>query len=139
MTTLTFHEDQLVHLASLLAGVASADGDFDVFEADEIGEILADLCEDDEIPLEVSRLIAAFDPDEFSEEDACEGLGLKTQQEKDAVLALIMRVAHSDDLADAQENAYIVRVAEYLGASFEEIDLNDMIEIVPPPMPPKLR
>ena len=134
MTTLTLRDDQITHLAGLLAGVASADGDFDVFEADEIGQILSDICKG-EIPLEASRLIAGFDPTEFSEPTACAALGLQTQEEKDAVLALIMRVAHSDNLADAQENAYLVRIAEYLGASFEEISLNDVIEIVPPPLP----
>lgn len=135
MTTLTFGDEQLVHLAGLLAGVANADGDFDVFEADEIGEILSSVCADDQIPLSVSRLIASFDPTQFAEREACAGLRLATQQEKDAVLALIMRVAHSDNLADAQENAYLVRIAEYLGASFEEIDPHDIIEIVPPPLP----
>lgn len=135
MTTLTFSDDQLMHLTGLLAGVASADGDFDVFEADEIGEILDEICAYESIPLSVSQMIVNFDYETFDEQASCDALHLQTQQEKDAVLALIMRVAHSDNLADAQENAYLVRVAEYLGASFEEIDLNDIIEIVPPPVP----
>ena len=139
MTTLTFSDEQFLHLAGLLAGVASADDDFDVFEADEIGDILSELCRFDQLPHPVSQLLLDFDVSSFSEQAACEGLGLQTQAEKDAVLGLVMRVAHSDNIADAQENAYLVRIAEYLGASFEEINLNDIIEIVPPPVPEHLR
>lgn len=135
MITLTLSDDQIYHLTSLLVGVASVDDDFDVFEADEIGDILDELCGGRAIPRDVSLMIANFDPASFSEEEACRALGLQTQQEKDAVLSLVMRVAHSDSIADAQENAYLVRVAEFLGASFEEIDLNDVIEIVPLPVP----
>ena len=84
MTTLTLRDDQITHLAGLLAGVASADGDFDVLEADEIGEILTDICDGDVIPLEASRLIVSFDPETFSEPDACAALDLQSQAEKDA-------------------------------------------------------
>lgn len=137
MTTLSLHDDQIVALAGLLAGVASADGDFDIFEAEEIGDILADLVPGHEVPLEASRLLAMFDPNEFSVEDACRNLALGAQREKDAVIALLMRVVHADDVSDAKENAYIVRVAECLGAHFEEVDMSDVIEIVtPPPLPP---
>lgn len=138
MTTLSLREDQVTHLAGLLAGVASADGDFDLFEADEIGEILTEITPGHQIPLEASRLIASFDAEAFSEEEACAALDLQTQREKDAVLALMMRVVHADAVSDAQENAYLVHVAELLGAHFEEIEMDDIIEIVtPPPLPPK--
>ncbi len=137
MTTLSLRDDQIVSLAGLLAGVASADGDFDVFEAEEIGDILIDLVPGPEVPLEASRLLAMYDFDEFSVEDACANLALEDQREKDAVVALLMRVVHADDVAHAKENAYIVRVATLLGATFEEVDLDDVIEIVtPPPLPP---
>lgn len=136
MTTLSLRDDQIVSLAGLLAGVASADGDFDVFEAEEIGDILTELVYGGEVPLEASRLLATFDPEEFSVEHACQHLELIDQREKDAVVALLMRVVHADDVAHARENAYIVRVATQLGAHFEEVDMDDVIEIVaPPPVP----
>lgn len=138
MTTLTLREDQIVSLAGLLAGVASADGDFDVFEAEEIGDILIELVAGDEVPLEASRLLAMFDYDEFSVEHACANLELTDQREKDAIVSLLMRVVHADDVAHAKENAFILRVATQLGAHFEEVDLDDVIEIVtPPPLPPR--
>jgi len=137
MTTLSLDEEQIVALAGLLAGVASADGDFDIFEAEEIGDILAELVPGHEVPLEAGRLLAMFDPNDFPVEKACRDLALQGQREKDAVITLLMRVVHADDVSDAKENAYIVRVAELLGAHFEEVDLNDVIEIVsPPPLPP---
>jgi uncharacterized tellurite resistance protein B-like protein len=136
MTTLNLREDQITHLAGLLAGVASADGDFDVFEAGEIGDILTDICPGHEIPLEASRLIANFEKVDFSVEEACAALNLQTQAERDAVLTLMMRVVHADDIPDIRENAYVTKVADLLGAHFEEIDMDDVIEIVtPPPIP----
>ena len=140
MTTLSLREDQIVALAGLLAGVASADGDFDVFEAEEIGEILADLVPDREVPLEASRLLATFTLDDFSVERACADLALTSQRAKDAVIALMMRVVHADNVSDAKENAFIVAVATELGAQFEEIDMDDVVEIVaPPPFPPPMK
>lgn len=137
MTTLSLNEAQITQLAGLLAGVASADGDFDIFEADEIGDILTEVVPGHEIPLEASRVLADFDFEGFSEEEACRVLALETQAEKDAVIALMMRVVHADDVSDASENAYIVKVAQLLGAHFEEVEIDQVIEIVtPPPLPP---
>lgn len=136
MTTLNLREDQITHLAGLLAGVAAADGDFDVFEAGEIGDILTEICPGHEIPLEASRLLANFEDSDFSVQTSCAALDLQTQAEKDAVVALMMRVVRADDITDIRENAYVVKVSELLGAHFEEVDMDDVIEIVtPPPLP----
>lgn len=135
-TILSLELEGLKQLADLLLGAAYSDGQFDGFEAGEISDILDEVA-DGELPVEVSKHLSGFNPDSFSVEDACEAMDLSTEEERQAVVALVTRVTEADSLHDLGETAYLRRVINALGgdASEYEAHLFDVVVIKPPPTP----
>jgi uncharacterized tellurite resistance protein B-like protein len=130
--------EQLLCLASILLGAAYADGSYDGAEAEEIGDILHDLIEDDSFPDQLADHIDTFDLDAFELDSVVDALSLEDDEERQAVLALVHRVTEADDVHDLEESDYIERLADLMGVEDEYYDdyIVDVIEVVePPPLP----
>lgn len=130
--------EQLLCLASILLGAAYADGSYDGAEAEEIGDILHELIDEDSFPGLLADHIDTFDREAFELESVVDALALEDADERQAVLALVHRVTEADDIHDLEESDYIERLADLLGVEDEYYDeyLIEVIEVIePPPLP----
>lgn len=113
--TLNLDTEQLKAVAEILAGAAWADDQFHGLEAETISKILTE-CADDEVAAEHARAhLSEFDRDAFDIDDAVERLGLESDPERAALLALVARVTDADFTHDFAESDYIESVASSLG------------------------
>ena len=111
---------QVKHIADVLLGAAHADGRTEMNEEAVIYQLLAGLLDGNELPEEIVRHIAGFDPARFDLERSCAALGLDAPADRRRLLALVAQVVDVDDEEDLDEGHYIIRLARCIGAAPEE-------------------
>ena len=139
MSMLSLSLPEICHVAELLLGAAHADGEFDGHEAEAIGEILRQLVPDATLPVEVTGHLAQFDVDDLDVTQTARELRSMSEQERLAILNLVVRVVDADQVHDMREDDYIERVAIALGVDAKHYEqfIVEIIEITPPPLPPQ--
>ncbi len=133
--------DELTRIAGVLMGAAYADGELDGNESSTVYTIMGQLLGERAIPDNILQYLESFNPELFDLKSVCSGLNLVTTEDRQALLALVGEIVEADDLHSHEEDDYIVRVAEAIGApkeEYAELTMN-MVEIashiVPPPIP----
>ncbi len=133
--------DELLLIAGILMGAASADGVVDGSEADTVKKIMAELVGYQPLPEDIDLFLQGFHPAQFHLQEACEKLHLATSEDRRSLLALVAEVTDADDVHADTEDAYIRKVAAFIGAEAEEfkdltMDIVFISSVSPPPLPP---
>ena len=138
MSTLSLNLSQICHVAELLLGAANADGEFDGHEAETIGDILRSLVSGEALPSQVTSHLAQFDVDELDVETSAAPLLALSEESREAILHLVVKVVDADEVHDMAEDHYIKQVANALDVDDSHVDqfTVDIIEITEIPTPP---
>ena len=121
--TLNLDTDQLKAVAEILAGAAWADDQYHGLEAETISRIISEHADDEYVASSVKQHLGSFDKDSFEVAAACERVGLDSDEQRSALVALVARVTDADFTHDFAESDYIASVAAALGldaASYRE-------------------
>jgi uncharacterized tellurite resistance protein B-like protein len=113
-TTLELNENQLQSLAHLLLGAAWADNELHGLEEAAVDRILKGLVEGGKLPAVVTDYVDSFDPEHVSIDEAVSGLGLDSEDNRRAVLELVVAVIDADFTYDFKEGDYVQNVATTL-------------------------
>lgn len=113
--TLNLDTEQLKAVAEILAGAAWADDQYHGLEAETISRIISEHADDEYIASNVKQHLGAFDKDAFDVADACSRVGLDSDADRAALIALVARVTDADFTHDFAESDYIASVAAALG------------------------
>lgn len=133
---LTLDETQMHAFADLLMGAAYADGEFDGMEAGEIADILHEVIGD--YPGELSLRLSQFAPEDLDIRASAGRLASLSKGERQAILALLVRVTDSDAIHDLAESEYLREVIDAMGCDTEGFEAQAFeVEIVSPPPLPK--
>lgn len=106
-TALKFDEEQYFSLAKLLLAAAYADGDFHALERDVIQDFLRNTIGDHMMNDRVVERLVEFDPKNCNVEKLVNGLRIETDEQHQAVLAIIAQVADADSKLDGGEETFI--------------------------------
>ncbi len=120
------HVRELCAIADILLGAAHADRDFDRQEGAAIEAILEDFVGPGNLPAAVVTHLTRFEPDRFDLVRACRALRFEEDEQRQALLALVLRVVAADQVADPLEDVYVRKVAQSIGAR---------PPVRPPPLP----
>ncbi len=128
---------RLLDCLDLLLGAAWSDGDLAVAERRALERLSAALTSGDTLTAETRRYFDGFDPGRFEPAITCARLGLgpgddplRTRRRR-AFLTLIGRVVDADGVLGTEEEAYVSRLTEQLGATAADFDglLDDLGEV----------
>lgn len=114
-TALRFDEEQYVHLAKLLLAAAYSDGEFHALERDVIQDFLGDVIGDREMNNRVIKQLVGFEPETFDVEAAVAELPIDSDEQHQAVLAVLARVTDADGEVDHDEIDYLGQIIDVLG------------------------
>lgn len=122
MSTEETHVRQLTAIAEILLGVAYADRRFEAAEYDVIRAILTTFSHLDELPKSVVDAISSFDPEAFDVSAAIDKLEV-VEDNRVALLRMILRVADADRVRDPEEQHYFHVVARTIGVGRSQTEL----------------
>ncbi|MCB9733139.1 MAG: TerB family tellurite resistance protein [Deltaproteobacteria bacterium] len=113
--------EQLIAIAELLLGAAHADGTVSWAERGVMGKVLASFVGTGELPDAVQAAISAFDPASFDVARAVSKLTLTTRRDRAELLGIVSQIVDADATLEPDEEGYLRRVAEAIGASDDEL------------------
>lgn len=105
--------DRILPLCELLLGAAYADKELKDQEKDEVRSLLEGLA--GELPTEVERKIASFDPATFDIAAAAAAFRGDSEDDRRKLLYLVAAVNEADEELDLSEDDYLRDVAKALG------------------------
>lgn len=128
---------RLLDCLDLLLGAAWADGVPGPAERDGLERLSAELGGGDVLTAEARRYFDAFEAGRFEPTIACARLGLGPgrdalrEQRRRAFLTLIGRVVDADGVLEPEEEAYVSRLTEQIGATQADLEavLDDIAEV----------
>jgi uncharacterized tellurite resistance protein B-like protein len=132
---------ELIRVAGVLMGAAYADEELSGDERATVYSILGQLVGEQEMPDEVLSFLEDFDPATFDLEETCRGLLLADREDKRALLSLVAEITEADEVHGWEEDDYLRRVAQAIGATQEDTQglTMEVVEIstltLPPPVP----
>jgi uncharacterized tellurite resistance protein B-like protein len=132
---------ELIRVAGVLMGAAYADEELSGDERATVYSILGQLVGEQEMPDEVLSFLEDFDPAGFDLEATCQGLLLADREDKRALLSLVAEITEADEVHGWEEDDYLRRVAQAIGATQEDTQglTMEVVEIstltLPPPVP----
>ncbi len=128
---------RLLDCLDLLLGAAWADGVPSDHERTSLEKMSAELCGGDRLTAEARRYFDAFDAARFEPTIVCARLGLSPgrdalrEQRRRAFLTLVGRVVDADGVLEPEEEAYVSRLTEQIGATAADLQavLDDLAEV----------
>jgi exopolysaccharide biosynthesis polyprenyl glycosylphosphotransferase len=101
----------LLPVADILLGAVHADARFCEREREAVRRCLRDLLGTRELPIELERHLADFDPARFDLEDAVQTYAADPPIKRRALLAMARHVCEADGTYDLDEDAYLMALA----------------------------
>lgn len=112
-------KDRIELVADILMGAAYTDNHLHGDEKETIKDLLAGMLTEASLPVNLTARIEAFSPKSFDLQATAKAFAADTNEQKRALLQLVVAVNDADQEYDLDEDQYLRKVAFAIGLSSE--------------------